>query len=194
MSINVFTGYYEDNNPTRNEELLECIRQNILNPYINYVLIESDKRMKYNEYFKIINEYSDPNDVNIIMNLDIYLDPCTCHLLERIKPREMFALCRWERKKDGQIKFADRPDSQDVWVFRGYIDVNCDFYIGYAGCDNRIAKIFSDIGWRVTNPGKSIKTIHVHSSNIRNYKPGKHNTMVVEGPYLTLPPTSLEGM
>lgn len=192
MSINVFVGYYKDKNEIRNEELIECMRYNINNPYINYVLIESDERMKYNDYFKIINSYSDNNDVNVIMNLDIYLDPECCHLLERIKPREVFALCRWEKQTNGDLKFADRPDSQDVWVFRGHIDMNVDFYLGYAGCDNRIAKVFADAGWNVTNPSRTIKTIHVHSSNIRNYKPGRHNTMVVEGPYLTLPPTTLE--
>lgn len=191
MSINVFTGFYEDQHKVRNDELLECMRRNILNPYINYVLINVPRRMKYNEYFNIINSYSDPNDVNVIMNLDIYLDPETCHLLEVVKPREMFALCRWEKKSDGSIRFADRPDSQDVWVFRGHINVDCDFYLGYAGCDNKIAKVFSDAGWVVKNPSKSIKSVHVHSSNIRNYKPGKHNTMVVEGPYSTLPPTEL---
>jgi hypothetical protein len=192
MSINVFVGYYQDKNQTRNDELMECMRCNINNPYINYVLIESDERMKYNDYFRIINAYSDPNDVNVIMNLDIYLDPESCSLLEKIKPKEMFALCRWEKQPNGELKFADRPDSQDAWVFRGYIDINVDFHLGYAGCDNRLAKVFADAGWKVTNPSRTIKTIHIHSSNIRNYKPGKHNKMMVEGPYLTLTPTILE--
>lgn len=192
MSINVFAGYYKDKYPNRNKELLECMHKNILNPYINYVLLDYPDRLKYNDYFRIINSYTDPNDVNIIMNLDIYLDPNTCHLLERIKPLEMFALCRWEKQSNGEIQFANRPDSQDVWVFRGPINVDVDFYIGYAGCDNRIAKVFTDAGWKVTNPSKSIKTIHVHSSNIRNYTPGRNNTMVVPGPYLTLTPTTLD--
>lgn len=193
MSINLFVGYYEDKNPNRNKEFQECVRRNIQNSHINFVIIESQERLKYNDFFKIINEYSDPKDVNVIANLDIYLDPSTCHLMERIKPKEMFALCRWDQDKKQNIKFLNRPDSQDTWVFRGHINVNCDFYMGYAGCDNRLAKVFADAGWKVTNPSKSIKTVHVHASNIRNYKPGKRNKLVVPGPYLTLPPTTLEG-
>lgn len=192
MSINVFVGYYEDKNEERNKELQECVRQNIENPYINYVMIESEDRMKYNDFFRFMNSYSGPNDVNVIANFDIYFDVETSSLLESIKKGEMYALCRWEKTRNGSLKFANRPDSQDVWAFRGYVDVDVDFHIGYAGCDNRIAKVFADAGWKVRNPSKSIKTVHVHNSGVRNYKVGKRNTLVVPGPYLTLTPTTLE--
>lgn len=192
MSINMYVGYYEDSDSMRNDELQECIRNNVSNTSINYVMINSKDRLKYNDFFRIINSYSDKEDVNVIANLDIYLDSATCHLMERIKEREVYALCRWDKKVDGSVKFCNRPDSQDTWVFRGHVEVNVDFCIGYAGCDNRIAKIFSDVGWKVTNPSKSIKTIHVHNSNIRNYRRGNKNILTVPGPYLTISPSELE--
>ncbi|MFW9876813.1 MAG: hypothetical protein ACFFG0_27280 [Candidatus Thorarchaeota archaeon] len=193
--INLYVGYYEDPNPRRNTELLECVHQNINNPYINYVIIESQDRLKYNDFFKFINEYSLNTDVNVIANLDIYLDYSTCHFMNKIKPKEVFALCRWDKVKNGSIRFANRPDSQDTWVFRGHITgVDCDFHLGYAGCDNRVARVFSDAKWKVSNPSKTIKTIHVHNSNIRNYRVRNKNTLVVKGKYLTLPPTDLNGV
>ena len=192
MSINVFAGYYEDPNPKRNIELQECVVRNIENTLINYVLIESKDRLKYNDFFKVINEYSSISDVNVITNLDIYIDQETCHLMNRIKEKQMFALCRWEKDRSGRIVFANRPDSQDAWVFRGHVTgVNCDFHLGYAGCDNRVAKVFEDHGWSVTNPSKSIKTIHIHTSNVRNYLSGNKRTLVVPGPYLTISPTEI---
>lgn len=193
MSVNLFVGYYEDKNSKRNAELQECVQRNIQNPLINYVIIESQDRLKYNDFFRFINSYSAPDDINIIANLDIYLDEKTCPLFNCVRPKEIFALCRWERNRSGDIVFANRPDSQDVWAVKGHINgINGDFYMGWAGCDNRIAKVFADAGWKVSNPSKSIKTIHIHSSNIRNYKPGKRNKLVVPGPYLTIPPTTLD--
>jgi hypothetical protein len=189
--INIFVNYYEDNNNKRNKELIKCLYKNINNPLFNFIMIESKDRLKYNDFFKIINVYSDNDDINVISNLDIYFDE-TVSLMNNIKHNELYALCRWEEIEENNIKFANRPDSQDVWAFRGHVNIDCNFHLGYAGCDNRIAKIFDDNGWKVLNPSKSIKTIHVHNSNVRNYKKGHTNVYVVPGPYLTLPPQSME--
>jgi hypothetical protein len=189
--INVFVNYYEDGNNNRNQELLKCINNNINNFLFNFVMLESKNRLTYNDFFRFINIYSCDNDINVISNLDIYFDE-TIYLMNNIRKNELYALCRWEELGENNIKFSNRPDSQDVWAFRGYVNIDCNFCLGYAGCDNRVAKVFADNGWKVLNPSKSIRTIHVHNSNVRNYRIGYTNIHVVPGPYLTLPPTTLE--
>ena len=112
-----------------------------------------------------------------------------------MKPNQVFCLCRWDLKNDGQLKFGARPDSQDSWLIKGPVkNVNGDFCLGFVGCDNRIMYEFKKSGYEVSNPGKSIKSIHVHNSNIRNYKARgrQRKNFEVKGPYLTLTPTELK--
>lgn len=191
MNINVFSNYYNDPSQKRREELNKCIRHNQNNIYLNVVLIESDNRMKYDEFFKIVNEYTLVDDINIISNLDIYFDQ-SVELLKNMSDDEAFALGRWELTKDGNIKFANRHDSQDAWVFKGHIrNVLGDFYLGHPGCDNRVAHEIGCAGYRLSNPAKTIRAIHVHTSNIRNYatRGKKRKAVSVKGPYKTISPT-----
>jgi hypothetical protein len=189
--INLFVNYYEEQNPKRRSEIETCLRNNTENPYINYMMIESLQRMTYSNFFKIINEYTSVDDINIIANLDIYFDD-TVKILEGMGVNEAFTLGRWDLKKDGNICLADRPDSQDAWVIKGKVkNVNGAFNLGYCGCDNRIAHELHKSGYVVSNPCRTIKAIHVHTSNIRNYKSrGKdRKKFVVSGPYRTVSPT-----
>lgn len=185
--IRLFYNYYEDKNTLRKQEIDLCLQKNLSNPYFTTTIIETPQKPTYNYFFQRINEITGPNDVNIISNSDIFFDE-TIALAEKIKPREFFALLRWEWQSDGSVKFYDRPDSQDTWIVRGKIEnVYGDFTLGVRGCDNRIAYEFLKAGYKVRNPSKSIKTYHVHNSQIRNYLMRD----VVSPPYHTLSPTEL---
>jgi len=191
--INLFQNYYEENNVARRNEIDFCISKNMENQDVNLILIESNTRMTYSDFFRIINNYTGSDDINIIANLDIYLNE-TIKLLTTMSHDQAFAICRWELEKNGGLRFADRPDSQDTWIFKGKIkNVFGDFNLGYCGCDNRIAYEIQKAGYLLKNPGKTIQTIHAHSSGIRNYKyKGKERKDFEVGPpYLTITPTTL---
>ncbi len=166
-----------------------------------YLCYEAD-RPTYNDIFVAMNHVTGSSDINIIANADIYFDQAS---LQRIKDfrwdNHCMALTRWDEspiKKEfdhpfvnpyPEIYFYDHADSQDAWVFKGYTEhiPGADFTMGVPGCDNRIAYLLSQAGFKVINPSRTIKIIHKHKSTIRNY----NRKQTVKPPYLTLQPTNL---
>jgi hypothetical protein len=184
--IRLFVNWYEDANKERQKEIDLCLRKNLANPLLNVIVIESQEKLTYSSFFKRVNNLAQANDISIIANSDIFFDE-TIALSDRLRAYEVFALSRWEWYGEGQpANFCNRQDSQDAWIFRGIIrQVNGDFTLGKAGCDNRIAYEFTAAQYKVLNPSKSIKTYHVHNTGIRNYNPND----VVPQPYYCIPPT-----
>lgn len=189
-NINVYTNYYNETKEKRRVEIERCVQENFNNKYINFIPIESQKRMSFNDFFRYSNEYCSDDDINIVSNLDIFFDK-TILTTNSIRKGEFWCLARWDMRKDGSIVHANRPDSQDVWVYRGKIRLNAPFEMGKMGCDNRLAYVANEFGLKVSNPSMSIKCIHLHNSNIRNYR-RKNEADLVQGPYLTIPPTALK--
>jgi len=190
VNINLFVNYYEESNAKRRPELDMCMQKNATNPYLNFIPITSQNRMTFGDFFSICNSYSNEDDVSIVANLDIYFDE-TIRLAEKIKRNNFWALGRWDVKKDGTIVHACRPDSQDAWFVKGpFKNINANFEMGKCGCDNRLAHEAKKAGYKVENPSKSIKAMHVHTSAIRNYKRRKKQDLV-PGPYYTVYPTEL---
>ena len=55
-------------------------------------------------------------------------------------------------------------------MFQGKVPTNIGhYYLGKLACDFRIAKELQDSKYRVRNPCKTIKTYHLHLSNVRHY-------------------------
>lgn len=185
--IRLLYNYYEDKNGARKKEIDMCLQKNLENSHLNVVIIESAEKLTYNDFFNKINEMTDPEDINIVANSDIFFDD-TILLANGLPRATVYALSRWDWINEHNIRFFDRPDSQDAWIFRGRLaKVSGDFTLGKKGCDNRIAHEFSAVGYTVVNPSRSIKTYHVHNSNVRNYSQRES----VPGPYRTVHPSSL---
>lgn len=185
--IKLFYNYYEDKNPARKKEIDFCLQKNLANPHFKTVIVESVNKPTYDDFFKKINETVGPEDISIICNSDIFFDE-TIILAEHIGPKDLYALLRWEYSTSGISIHSNRPDSQDTWIVRGKVEnVFGGFTLGIRGCDNRIAHEFLKAGYNVTNPSKSIKSYHVHTSGIRNYTMSE----AIPPPYHTFGPTSL---
>ena len=144
--MNLFINYYD--NPERQDELDYCLKTNLSHPLIERVIIfneserkfrhkkvvniGSKKRPTYQDFFDATKNY--PDDVNIISNLDIYFDQTLEHA-KFIKPNVCYALTRYEHRKEGPVFFEDAHGnkackalaSQDVWMFRGAVNMTgCD--------------------------------------------------------------------
>lgn len=203
--MNLYISHYTDSNPRRNAELLVCLEKNIAckeikkiyavcqdetesamlnNKKIEVIMIKG--RPTYNMFFEIIKKTSSPTDWNIIANSDIYFDSTITQISRYNKPKTCIALTRWEVNNNGSIHFLNRADSQDSWVFVGHPNVNGDFYMGQPGCDNVIADRFAKAGYHVINPSRTIKTYHVHLSNVRNYNVNNR----LRPPYKLIQPTT----
>lgn len=165
--LNLFTSHYKDKSDARQKELDFCLNQNKNSGLFENIIVVQDRRPTYNDLFELTRQY--PNSVNIIANSDIFFND-TILQAKYIKQNQCFALSRWDYVKGGTLKHFKRADSQDVWIVRGgSLVTTADFYLGVPGCDNRIAHEFKSAGYDVTNPSISIRTNHLHLSQIHNY-------------------------
>jgi len=215
MKINLFINFYLDKNLFRQAELDFSLNSNIKNKLINVIFIFGDdlaisyckenfkidklsfftkeERPTYNDYFSVMDNY--PHRINILANSDIYFDNTLLLIKEQpfIKTN-CFALSRWDYV-NGEIKHYDEKCSQDCWVFFGNMVKikDADFSLGILGCDNRISYLLKKSNYIVTNPSKSIRCIHFHGSNIRNYIRDEKddNFERIDGPYLFIEPIEL---
>lgn len=202
--INIFINHYTDPNKRRNEELLKCLQNNINNSHIDniFVLCNNEEetellkhhkvsilllksRPTYNVFFQIISQYTKETDWNIVTNSDIYFDQTITLIHKYNRPKILIALTRWE-VVGNEIRFMNRADSQDTWIIKGHTKVNCDFQMGTPGCDNVLADRFHKAGYLCINPSRSIKTYHLHTSNVRTYNANSR----LQPPYKLLMPTS----
>lgn len=181
-------NYFEHKNPLRKAEIDFCLKQNQSNKAITLVLLETVDKPNYSDFFKVINECTGPDDINIFSNTDIFIDESIAIVESHIKHKQMFALSRYDWHSPTNITYFDRQDSQDMWIVRGKIeDVWGHFPLGIGGSDNRLAYEFKKSGYAVSNPSKSIKSYHVHDSNFRTHI----REPPMPPPYLTIPTSYL---
>ena len=186
--IRLIYNYYEDKNPARKAEIDLCLQKNLENKFINTVIIETDTKPTYGFFLNKINELTGPNDINLFCNADIFFDETIVLAETHLKHKQAFALSRWDWINENKIQHFDRPDSQDTWIIKGIAEnISANFLLGTPGSDNKMAYEFNKAGYAVSNPSKSIKSYHVHNSNIRNYT----RKDSVPPPYLMVPPSSL---
>ena len=204
--------YYVHPNSKRAKEINTCLEKNIENPLIDkiillnekkYTLPNSDKiqqvvighRMKYRDVFEHINTL--PEDILVVFsNSDIYLTETFRNLWTINIKNKFLSLLRYEETT--QELFGPRPDSQDTWIVRSdsvqsrkWDMSTLDFEFGKAGCDNAINVELLKNKFVVANPSLSLKTMHVHASEVRDYNP----LDPIEKPfYLYLDPTGLHDL
>ena len=205
--------YYDPPQGRRNREIKTCLANNVACPYIDRILLlnekeyadipKSDKieqrvlgsRMTYYDAFLTAQNSVAAGDFVLIANSDIWCNETLAHLWRiPMKEQSLFlALLRWEEPT--QI-FGPRPDSQDMWIVARdsltfpILKSELDFPFGQSGCDNAIALEMMRKKLLVVNPAYTIKTMHLHRSNVRTYDPKQ----VLYRPfYLHVDPTAIQG-
>ncbi len=188
--------YFTHPKPRRAREIAACLERNLENPYIDGVLLLNEvdepalptstklvtrvigRRLTYFDVLDAIRNAPEipANAFVVFANSDIWCDESLRVLwsIPMVERRLFLALLRWEA--DGRI-FGPRPDSQDTWIVaKATVDfVPTEEEFGYPfgkpACDNAIAVDFLRKRCLVVNPAYSIKTHHMHESNIRDYNP-----------------------
>jgi hypothetical protein len=206
MEINLFVNWYKPENLDRQKELLFCLVRNLSNEYINQIfLFGSDlpeinnpklklipsERLTFSQLFQLMNYYRiDKNTISILSNADIYFDYSLKSLFIRRFYNSVYCLSRYDIiNKNLDVKFINRNDSQDSWIFQGKIKkITADFFMGIRGADNKIAYLLKSNGYRVLNPSLTIRSFHYHLSNHRS---ADYNSNIISQPYLRIKPTRL---
>jgi hypothetical protein len=204
--------YYVHPNSKRASELKHCLEKNIENPLIDRIILlnekkltlpKSDKiqqvilgrRMRYRDVFEHILKIP-TNIITVFSNSDIYLTDSFRNLWTLDIKDKFLSLLRYEENTNEL--FGPRPDSQDTWVVRSdsvqsrqWDMAALDFEFGKAGCDNAINVELLKKKFVVANPSLSLKTMHVHTSEVRDYNP----LDPIDKPfYLYLDPTGLHDL
>jgi len=189
--------FYKSPSKTRNKELQRCLRKNLDNELVDEILlftegsqleIPVDKKIKqvpiktrlsYANCIDAIQRVVGAGKLVVFANADIYLDDSWTALWS-VNMKDVFlALLRWEEGVDGKepTLFGPRNDSQDTWVIHSDSVLNKEWNLnafnipfGKAGCDNAILVEFLRNKFKIVNPAMSLKTIHVHASDVRNYE------------------------
>ena len=175
----------------RAKELKFCLEENLKNTCIDKIVLLNESTMKlsshpklsqvilghrlaYSDIVKYIQESVPQGTIVVFANADIYLTE-TFRELWSVSLKDTFmGLLRYE----GSRELDSRPNSQDSWIVhsdsikaRTWDMTALNFNFGVPGCDNAIGVEFLRQKFIVANPCLSLKTVHVHQSEIRSYDP-----------------------
>ena len=188
--------YYKPKEPARAKEIDHCLLKNLENPLIDkiyllsesasYKLPKSDKltlivkkeRITYGDCIDLIQRMIGKGSLVAFANADIHLDLSWVNLWSVDMHNTLMALLRWEETNGELQLFGPRSDSQDTWVIHSDSVLDREWALdkfqipfGVAGCDNAILVEFLRHKFKIINPAMSLRTIHVHKSQVRTYDP-----------------------
>ena len=200
------TQFFKHEKSKRAAEIRKCLRENSKSRLIDKVLLLNESPQDFPQSAKVVEEvighrltyqdvieriYDIPDDVIVAFaNADIFIDDNSWKDLWSLNMEDKFlALLRYDVSATWDVAeakiFGPRADSQDTWVVRA-ADVKkrareswaLNFRFGKMGCDNLLALEMMKQKFLVSNPSQSLRTYHVHTSEIRNYA----KTDVIEAP------------
>lgn len=206
--------YYQATKPQRAREIKEALEMNIKCPSIDKIILLNEKqypeiqsnkvqqvvlghRLTYYDVLLYIKTHVPKDTIVVFSNSDIYMDTTLNQLYNLNLESNFLALLRYDVQENGSepVLFGPRADSQDTWiVWSSSIDfevteADFGFSFGISGCDNALTVAMLKKKFTVTNPALSIKTYHLHNSNVRTYVP----TDVVDKPvFLYVEPTGIQ--
>jgi hypothetical protein len=138
------------------------------------------KRLTYFSFLQYVHQQVPHNVITVLCNADIYMNDVSMNHLWKIKMEDrMLGLLRWDDTGSGASNatiFGPRADSQDTWIFlsdsiknRLWNESDFNFQLGQPGCDNAFLGKLLRYRFLISNPSLSLKTFHLHNTNIRNY-------------------------
>lgn len=176
----------------------------VKNEFSNKIIpVVTHVRPTFNDYFRLISKlFPSEENINIVSNLDIIIPKETLHnengkvAKDYLSKNRCLALCRWDARSfdyKNDSEFYNHVDSQDCWFFLGKVNEipGANYSLGTAGCDNGIAYKLSEAGFELLSPAKTLKTYHVHITDVRNYTSLVDGTDIfrIPPPYKVLEPT-----
>ena len=207
--------YFRSANNRRANEILTCLEKNIACDYIDHILLLNEQeyselpvspkitvqllahRLTYYDVFKAIIDSVPKGAYVVVSNSDIWFNETLQHIWTiGLQERSLFlALLRWEDTVGEPTLFGPRADSQDAWILArdsiafDITEKDFGFPFGKSGCDNAIALVMMSKRFLVSNPAYSIRAMHLHNSNVRNYDP---KDILYRPHYLYVDPTAIQ--
>lgn len=214
----LITSLYNENKKERIKEYKLCLLQNLNHPLIKkiHVFYDSQKdssnhkenkllqhiktipadlltittlkdRPTFQDCFDLANRrYLDQKI--IIANADIFFNDTLYALYEYDLEHKFLGLTRWDLKENSVLKFYNKINSQDAWIFKSPIRKfeKSTYKLGTLQCDNHIAYQAKKAGYLVQNPCLTIQACHLHLSDTRNYSQERLNDPLASIPFTKL--------
>jgi hypothetical protein len=193
QNITLFVPYYDSSDNIRQNELITCLRKNVVNKFIDkiFLLIDdgcvpevtSDKieiiyvkdRPTFLDWLELTKSRC-ASGISVLANTDIYFDESISKLKNIfVANNEFVALSRYDKIGDALSLHINPHWSQDVWAISANASVPeslvrmANIKLGIPRCDNKIAYVFSVNGFKLFNPCHDIRSVHIHESGLRNY-------------------------
>jgi hypothetical protein len=210
----LFQQYFKHPTHRRQREIQSCLEKNLASEYIDHIVLLNEEtyndlpinpklqtklighRLTFADVLLTARSIVPSGDYVLFANSDMWFHKSLVHLWRvRLAERRLFlALLRWEDGVQPTL-FGPRSDSQDSWICARDcldFDISMDefgFPFGKPGCDNAITLLMLRKKFLVVNPAYSIKTMHMHASNIRNYDP---KDVLYRPFYLYVDPTAIQ--
>jgi mannosyltransferase OCH1-like enzyme len=189
----LLTQLYNPNDSFRLKEILDCLKINVNNDNIDeihlfvenkndYELINNidkkkikfvltNNRLKYKTVFDYTNNLN-KSDIYILSNSDIYFDD-TLKNLDNLNFNNLFlSLTRINETVNKKNNFKHQPNSagsQDVWIWKGKLNISDDkiynndgITMGIGGCDLKLNYIIENSGYNLKNYCKLVNCFHKH--------------------------------
>lgn len=166
--------------------------------------INIGNRLLYSDVFLYVNKLKLSGYI-VFSNSDIFFDNTLikCKDIGLIEKKCVCALLRYEynleygnnlnKSKLYTMSGKLTAVSQDTWIYHtdNKLDDNMisllNFNFGIPGCDNHFAYLMNSFGYKCLNIPWTIKTYHLHTTNIRNYNVKNK----IKGRYLKIIPTKI---
>lgn len=117
-----------------------------------------------------------PNHICMITNADIYLHTVDYELISRLDTEKyVYALTRYEADMS-HILIDVMNESYDCYIFNSaflqgsILEEDLHYYQNHLGIETRLVTAFFNNGFKPLNPCYQLKIVHLHNSNLRNYK------------------------
>lgn len=214
--IYLIQQYFVPDKAARGREIRKALDENLACPYVDHVVLLNEKRhvlphdsakleevvighrLTYLDVFKYIKTAVPKNALVVFSNSDIYVDSTLRNLYSLDMTKCFISLLRYDVDPTSLAPpklFGPRPDSQDTWIVAAAsvdfepTEADFGFSFGVSGCDNAINVSMLRRKFSVVNPALTIKTYHLHASNIRTYVASD----VVDKPvFLYVEPTGIQ--
>ena len=133
--------------------------------------VQHGHRVFFDELFDYANRYL-AGHICIVANSDIFFDESLKQLLDYDFSNKLLAISRWNVQADGTASILNEwsHGTQDVWIFRSpLVPFPCHWHLGLMECDRRLVYEAKEAGLELHNPCLSIKTRHLHLSQVHSY-------------------------
>ena len=172
----LITQFYFPNDIKTRQNIQDVLVQNLKNDVIDEIYLISEQeydfsqlpnshkitnfllksRLHFADAFRLANERLSGR-MFILSNSDIYFDQSLQEVIQKksspLDPNLVLALSTWSPNDvDGKLSLSLRSDSQDAWIMTSPVSneiiEQSEFPLGVARCDNRLAKLLIDAGYK----------------------------------------------